>query len=255
MLTAEQLSRLRLQLEKDKKALEERLEDNHHFDLERGHYHESMGELSSYDNHPADEGTALYEREKDIALNEHEESELERVHKALAAIEKGQYGKCETCGREIPFERLEALPATTFCIDHTPNKIVSRDRPIEEEVLMPPFGKFDFDDSPDESVVYDAEDAWQEVANWGTSESPSDFVDPPAHYNDMYVESEEKIGYVEDFENFVGVDIDGRNVTIYPNEQHEQYENELDEEGIMTSFGDLPAFEHDPYVDEEEEER
>lgn len=31
----------------------------------------------------------------------------------------------------------------------------------------------------------------------------------------------------------------------------ESYEDALDEEGIMTSFGDLPAFEHDPYVDDD----
>ncbi|MBO1913267.1 hypothetical protein J4G37_51715, partial [Microvirga sp. 3-52] len=37
---------------------------------------ESLGELSSYDNHPADMGTALYDREKDLALHEHAESEL-----------------------------------------------------------------------------------------------------------------------------------------------------------------------------------
>ncbi|KKB39130.1 DNA binding protein, DksA/TraR family [Bacillus thermotolerans] len=255
MLTSEQISRMKEQLLQDKHNLEARLEDNHHFDLERGHFHESMGELSSYDNHPADEGTELYEREKDIALNEHEEATLKQINKALTAIEQGNYGKCEVCGKDIPAERLEALPNTTYCLDHTPDKVVSHERPLEEGVLMPPFGKFDFDDSADESAAYDAEDAWQEVAQWGTSESPSDFVNPPSHYNDTYIESDENVGYVEDIENFAAVDLHGRNIMIYPNEQHERYEDELDEEGIMTSFGNLPAFEHDPYVDEEEQER
>ncbi|MFK2824800.1 TraR/DksA C4-type zinc finger protein [Bacillus sp. B190/17] len=252
-MTEEQLSRLRLQLEKEKRELEERFKMNDHFDLERTHYKESMGELSTYDNHPADEGTALYEREKDIALNEHEETALANIDKALEVMDQGNYGKCEVCRKEIPFERLAVLPATTYCIEHSPEQNVSHDRPIEEEVLMPPFGKFDFDDSLDESVAFDAEDSWQEVASWGTSETPSDLVDPPSHYDDMYIDSDENIGYVEDYENFVGVDINGKNITIYPNEQHEKYEEELDEEGIMTTFGDLPAFEHDPYVEEEGE--
>lgn len=131
------------------------------------------------------------------------------------------------------------------------DQTVSHDRPIEEEVLMPPFGKFDLDEQ-DESVSFDAEDSWQEVASWGTSESPSDFFVPPTNYDDTYVEYEENIGYVEDFENFIGNDINGENITVYPNEQHEKFEDALDEEGIMTTFGDLPAYEHDPYVDDDD---
>lgn len=248
MLSHEQLSAFKTELLKSKKDLEEHLKQNDHFDLRNGHFHESMGELSSYDNHPGDEGTELYEREKDIALNDHEEYHLQNISKALQAIEKGIYGKCEVCSKEIPLERLEALPETTFCIEHTPDRTVSHNRPIEEGVLMPPFGKFDLDNK-DENVAFDAEDSWQEVSSWGTSETPSDFVTPQDNYQDTYIESEENVGYVEDFENFVGTDITGKEITIFPNKQHEKYEDELDEEGIMTSFGDLPAYEHDPYVD------
>jgi YteA family regulatory protein len=110
MLTTEQLAGFRLQLLKEKEEIEERLEQNDHYGLERGHFHESMGELSSYDNHPADEGSELYEREKDIALNEHTDLQLRNINKALQAMENGTYGKCEVCGNEISFERLEALP-------------------------------------------------------------------------------------------------------------------------------------------------
>lgn len=249
MLSKTQLHEFQKILENEKKYLENRLEQNEHLGLRNGHYHESAGELSSYDNHPGDEGTDLYEREKDIALNEHYEIELLNINHALEAIEKGTYGKCEVCSKEIPLERLEVIPTTTFCIEHSPSQATSHNRPVEEEVLMPPFEQFDFDNR-DESVVYDAEDSWQEVANFGTSESPSDYYGNADNYNDVYNDSKENIGYVEDFENFVGVDIEGKNITIYPNSQHDKYEEELDEEGIMTSFGDLPAFEHDPYVED-----
>ncbi|WP_318508884.1 TraR/DksA C4-type zinc finger protein [Bacillus sp. T3] len=252
MLTSEQLSNFRKQLNDEKQDLLMRFEQNDHFGLERGHYHESMGELSSYDNHPADEGTDLYEREKDIALNEHEELHLRNIDKALKSIDQGTYGKCEVCGVEIPLERLEVLPTTTYCKEHSPDRLVSHKRPLEEGVLMPPFGKFDLDEE-DESVAYDAEDSWQEVAEWGTSESPSDFAFPNDRYENSYNEADEKIGYVEDFENFIGNDMYGKNVTVYPNELHDQYEDTLDEEGIMTTFGDLPAVEHDPYTEEEAE--
>jgi YteA family regulatory protein len=249
MLTTEKLAELRLELLKEKQDLEENLDQNDHFGFERGFYHESMGELSSYDNHPADEGTDLFEREKDIALNEHYELQLRNINHALEAMENGTYGQCEICGKDIPIERLEALPNTTFCIEHSPDKVTSTNRPLEEGVLMPPWGKFDMDNK-DEDVAFDAEDSWQAVAQWGTSETPSDLAFPQDDYQDIYIEADENIGYVEDYENFVGTDMYGKNVTVYPNQQHEQYEEALDEEGIMTSFGDLPAYEHDPYVED-----
>jgi YteA family regulatory protein len=253
MLSKELISTFKTRLEKQKEDLENRYEINDHFGLLAGHYHESMGELSSYDNHPADEGTDLFEREKDIALNEHYRNELKNINKALTAIENGTYGKCEVCGKEIAKERLEALPTTTYCIEHTPDQITSHKRPLEEGVLMTPFGKFDMDEK-NESVSFDAEDAWQEVQSWGTSETPSDFAEIEDHYNDIGNEAEERIGYVEDYENFVGVDIEGKNITVYPNKQHEELEELLDEEGIMTTFGDLPAYEHEPYIEDKEED-
>ncbi|MCH6265971.1 TraR/DksA C4-type zinc finger protein [Neobacillus citreus] len=251
MLSTEKLAGLRLQLLEEKSELEAHLEQNDHLGLERGHAHESMGELSSYDNHPADEATELYEREKDNALLEHYKLELYNVNQALEAMENGTYGKCAVCGKEIPLERLEALPNTTYCIEHSPDQVTSHKRPVEEGVLMPPFGKFDMDEK-DESVAFDAEDSWQTVAQWGTSDTPSDLAFPQDDYQDVYVEADENIGYVEDYENFVGNDMYGKNITVYPNPQHEKYEDSLDEEGIMTSFGDLPAYEHDPYVDRDD---
>lgn len=251
MIPKNKLAQFRLQLLQDKKDLKDRLTQNDYLGLKSGHYHESMGELSSYDNHPADEGTELFEREKDIALKEHYELELKNIDHALTAMENGTYGVCEICGKEIPLDRLEALPNTTYCKEHSPDQAVSNKRPLEEGVLMPPFGKFDMDHQH-ETVVFDAEDSWQTVAQWGTSETPSDLTFPQDDYQDIYPEADENIGYVEDFENFVGNDIYGKNITVYPNPQHEQYEDDLDEEGIMTSFGDLPAYEHDPYVDHDD---
>ena len=73
------------------------------------------------------------------------------------------YGICEVSGEEIPFERLEAMPTATTCIQHTTNKLDMQARPVEEEVLDSSFHKHD----EDHSVEFDAEDAWQDVANYG----------------------------------------------------------------------------------------
>jgi len=251
MLSNKQLSTFRSQLINAKKEVEEQLRDSDHFDLERGHLHGSVGELSSYDNHPGDEGTELYEREKDIALNEHIEKELEDINYALQAIEEGTYGKCEKCGKDISVDRLQAIPTTTYCVEHSPTQVVSHNRPIEEGVLIPPFEKYVHED---ENVSFDAEDSWQDVAKYGTSESPSDLVDPVDSYNEVFMDSEENVGYVEDYENFVATDIEGKEIMIYPNSQHERYEEALDEEGIMTMFGDLPPYEKEPYTKDEAED-
>jgi len=253
MLTNQQISTFRHILQQEKIETLNRLQKSDEKDLNKGHLHESIGELSSYDNHPADEGTELFERSKDLSLIDHERKHLEDIDKALQAIENGTYGKCEVCGKDIPLERLEILPTTTFCKEHSPDQVISTEGPIEEEVLMPPYGKFDFDDSEDEGVSFDSEDSWQEVASWGTSETPSDFAEPEGHYNDVYIEPDENIGYVEDIENFAAVDLYGRNVTVYPNKQHEKYEEELDELGYMTQWGDLPAFEKEPYTKDAED--
>jgi len=63
-------------------------------------------------------GTELFERERDIALEEHKEKELIQIEKALEKMKNGTYGECEICGKEIHDERLLAIPETTYCIDH-----------------------------------------------------------------------------------------------------------------------------------------
>lgn len=252
MLTKDEINSFRQILQNEKAEIENHLQINDHFNLEKGHAHESVGELSSIDNHPADEGTELFEREKDVALNEHAMHYLKKIEKALQAIQLGSYGKCEVCGKEIPIDRLKAIPTTTYCVAHSPEKKVSENRPQEENVFHDPFSETPFFDRKKESVGYDAEDSWQEVAEWGTSETSSDFENFVEYNEGENIDPDENIGYVEDFENFIGTDIYGKQITIYPNRQHEKYEQALDEEGIMTTFGDLHPFEREPYVEDNE---
>lgn len=44
-------------------------------------------------------------------------STLDQINKALEKIEKGVYGVCEVCGKQINRERLEILPYARFCIE------------------------------------------------------------------------------------------------------------------------------------------
>jgi DnaK suppressor protein len=36
---------------------------------------------------------------------------------ALKKIDDGNYGTCENCGQEIPYERLEAIPTARLCVN------------------------------------------------------------------------------------------------------------------------------------------
>jgi RNA polymerase-binding transcription factor DksA len=74
-------------------------------------------ELAHVDNHPGDLGSDLHDEELDetaeILMGE-EERRIEEARRALAA---GSYGTCRACGREIPPERLEAMPEAVRCLD------------------------------------------------------------------------------------------------------------------------------------------
>lgn len=46
-----------------------------------------------------------------------EEYYVEKIATALSRIEEGTYGRCESCGNEIPVARLEAKPSASLCVN------------------------------------------------------------------------------------------------------------------------------------------
>ena len=88
MLSNQQLNHLKQLLIENQKELDGQLERNKEGSLEGRNHRDTVGELSAYDNHPADMGTELYDREKDFALEEHADSELNKVNAALLAMDE-----------------------------------------------------------------------------------------------------------------------------------------------------------------------
>jgi RNA polymerase-binding protein DksA len=78
---------------------------------------DSTEELSSYDQHQADVATETFDREKDLSILDNIEGELADIEHALQRLDDGTYGTCEACGKPIGDERLEAMPATRFCLE------------------------------------------------------------------------------------------------------------------------------------------
>jgi YteA family regulatory protein len=156
---------VRDRLLRSRKALEEQLQSLNLGGLAES-LQDSIQELSSYDNHPGDLGSEVFERSKDLALRDNVKLQLQKIEDALANLEKGQYGICRRCGQEISRARLEALPETTLCLDCQQGyerEDRKRVRPIEEEVLRLPFGR---PAGIGQGMQYDGEDAWQDVARW-----------------------------------------------------------------------------------------
>ena len=67
---------------------------------------------------PADQAPRLQAREEDESLIAHLDDALREVDAALQRLDAGTYGRCEVDGEPIPDERLEALPATRYCLVH-----------------------------------------------------------------------------------------------------------------------------------------
>ena len=159
---------------------------------------DSVGELSVYDNHPADIGDELFERSKDVALKDNAHILLEQAESALERIEAGTYGVCEACGRDIPLERLQVMPEAAYCVacqQVSDGREISR-RPVEEDVLAPPFGRTFLDGGGEDFVGFDGEDALQAVLRYGSSDTPQDL--PGTHdYTDLFPNSNEHAGIVE----------------------------------------------------------
>ena len=74
-------------------------------------------QFSSSGNHPADTGTEMFDQEHHLAIATMMQVTVEQVDHALRRMDEGVYGVCEVCGKEIPLERLEALPHATLCVE------------------------------------------------------------------------------------------------------------------------------------------
>ncbi len=70
-----------------------------------------------YGNHMADDASEVFEQAKNLALRQTLERQLEQVEGALERFERGTYGNCLDCGKEIDPARLKAIPSASLCIN------------------------------------------------------------------------------------------------------------------------------------------
>jgi DnaK suppressor protein len=103
---AEQLRRLRGDAAERRSVLRR--------DLDR--FVEAAQSVSTDDEHDPEGATIAFERQQVAALLDSAERQLAELDAAVARLDAGEYGRCETCGEPIAAERLLVRPAATRCI-------------------------------------------------------------------------------------------------------------------------------------------
>ncbi|MGW6277953.1 TraR/DksA family transcriptional regulator [Kribbella sp. NPDC055071] len=67
-------------------------------------------------NDQADVGSTTLERDHEMSLANNARDMLDQSQRALAKIDDGTYGVCESCGNAIGKGRLQAFPRATLCV-------------------------------------------------------------------------------------------------------------------------------------------
>jgi len=72
---------------------------------------------ASVDEDFADSGTATFDRERALSIQNNIRDLIDQITRAIARIDEGAYGICERCARPIDAARLRALPHALLCMD------------------------------------------------------------------------------------------------------------------------------------------
>ena len=113
-LTKKELADLRIRLEEERVQLDTQL-TTIETDSFASTQSDSSGDVG-LDDEPADAGTATFEREKDLSIENNVRDLLHKIDRALKRMDDGTYGVCDVCGKPIEKARMKALPYVDLCI-------------------------------------------------------------------------------------------------------------------------------------------
>lgn len=78
---------------------------------------EEDGDLPGISYHMADMGTDTNDQERHYLILQKEYEFLYDVDQALEKLKDDKYGFCEICNKPILFNRLQAIPFTSHCVE------------------------------------------------------------------------------------------------------------------------------------------
>lgn len=149
-------------------------------------------ELSSYANHPSDQGAEMFEMEKNLALEENEKVIMDKIDNSLEAMNDGTYGVCKICGKPISKERLETIPYADCCIDcqrEFNSSYNGEKRPVEENYIDYTFGY----DRNEQSAEYGMRECYADVSMPNYMPMEDEYDNYSDEDNEGFVEPIEKI--------------------------------------------------------------
>jgi len=113
-LTKPEIKELRARLEEERVELDTQLTT-----IVEDTFATTQSDLSGdvgLDDESADAGTATFEREKDLSIENNVRDLLQKIERALRRMDEGTYGVCDICGKPIEKARIKALPYVDLCI-------------------------------------------------------------------------------------------------------------------------------------------
>ena len=109
-----ELDELRTTLVSERELLKRQLET-----IEENSFAVSQSDLTgevAFDDETADAGTATFERERDLSIENNVRDLMQKIDRAVERMDAGTYGVCERCGKPIEKARVKALPYVDLCI-------------------------------------------------------------------------------------------------------------------------------------------
>ncbi len=104
------LDEIRRQVESERDRLEQELARL------KGAGGNGSGREAPFHEHPTEHAGEMEEHERLQAIRENLQQMYSQCNEALGRLDRGEYGRCRSCGSEIAIERLRALPYATRCV-------------------------------------------------------------------------------------------------------------------------------------------
>jgi RNA polymerase-binding transcription factor len=112
--TKKEIDDLRTVLLAEREQLERQLST-----IEENSFAATQSDISgevAFDDETADAGTATFERERDLSIENNVRDLMQKIDRALERMDAGRYGICDRCGKPIEKARVRALPYVDLCI-------------------------------------------------------------------------------------------------------------------------------------------